>query len=350
MAICVMAVVAVAPCQCFSPGENQITSPGRISSIGPPQRCARPQPAVTINVWPSGWLCQAVRAPGSNVTLAPRTRAGSGASNRGSMRTAPVKYSAGPFPEGCEPLLLMSIFSIPPRCLQKRNTPPQPGKMPGCGGHIHCLPRSMGLDKAQHLLPGVSRCLSKISRPAIKEAVRRFRIDDDLVFNPGLIQLLIELLHIAHRNALIGSAKEAKRRISHFLGALQNGALAAKAPRHPGVKADNPGKAKSLVHARRVGERSAHAEAHCERSRARLIMLAQIGLGCMNISSKALDLHLLDMRHVFKGIIPAAQAGSAPEVVNCNCGNTHLGKAQGQFFVELVQPAHIGIDNHLSSA
>ena len=34
MAMCVMAVVGVAPCQCFSPGENQTTSPGRISSIG----------------------------------------------------------------------------------------------------------------------------------------------------------------------------------------------------------------------------------------------------------------------------------------------------------------------------
>ena len=39
---------AVAPCQCFSPGGNQITSPGRISSTGPPQRCTQPQPAVTI--------------------------------------------------------------------------------------------------------------------------------------------------------------------------------------------------------------------------------------------------------------------------------------------------------------
>src|SRR3989475_3275659 len=57
MAMCVMAVVAVAPCQCFSPGGIQITSPGRISSIGPPQRWARPQPAVTIRVWPSGWVC-----------------------------------------------------------------------------------------------------------------------------------------------------------------------------------------------------------------------------------------------------------------------------------------------------
>src|SRR5712691_10697342 len=120
MAMCVMAVVAVAPCPCFSPGGIQITSPARISSIGPPSRCARPQPAVTIRVWPSGWVCHAVRAPGSNVTLAPTARAGAGASNRGSTRTAPVKYSAGPLPEGCEPLLLMSIFSIPPLCLQKQ--------------------------------------------------------------------------------------------------------------------------------------------------------------------------------------------------------------------------------------
>src|SRR5438309_1959853 len=121
MAMCVMAVVGAAPCQCFSPGGNQITSPGRMSSIGPPQRCAQPQPAVTIRVWPSGWVCQAVRAPGSKVTLAPATRAGSGAWNRGSTRTVPVKYSAGPLPEGCEPFLLMSIFLIPPSCLQKQS-------------------------------------------------------------------------------------------------------------------------------------------------------------------------------------------------------------------------------------
>src|SRR5207249_3344171 len=116
MAMCVMAVVAVAPCQCFSPGENQITFPGRISSIGPPQRCARPQPAVTIRFCPSGWVCHAVRAPGSKVTLAPTARAGSFARNRGSMRTVPVKYSAGPLPEGCEPFLLRSTSRAP--CLQ----------------------------------------------------------------------------------------------------------------------------------------------------------------------------------------------------------------------------------------
>ena len=45
-----MTVVAVAPCQCFSPGGNQITSPGPIEEIGPPQRCTSPQPAVTIHL------------------------------------------------------------------------------------------------------------------------------------------------------------------------------------------------------------------------------------------------------------------------------------------------------------
>jgi hypothetical protein len=68
---------------------------------------------VTIRIWPSGWVCHAVREPGSNVTLAPTTRAGSFAWNKGSMRTLPVKYSAEPLVEGCEPLRLMSIF----RCL-----------------------------------------------------------------------------------------------------------------------------------------------------------------------------------------------------------------------------------------
>src|SRR5215472_12515665 len=112
-----MAVVLAAPCQCFSPGGNQTTSPGRICSIGPPHRCARPAPAVTIKVWPSGCVCQAVRALGSNVTLAPTARAGSADVKSGSMRTVPVKYSSGPLPEGCEPLFLMSMDMSNPALL-----------------------------------------------------------------------------------------------------------------------------------------------------------------------------------------------------------------------------------------
>src|SRR5213594_1313884 len=110
MAMCDMAVVGGAPCQCFSPGGNQTTSPGRISSTGPRSRCARPQPAVTIRVCPSGCVCHAVRAPGSNVTLAPDARAGAFAWNKGSMRTVPVNQSAGPLLDGCEPFLLISIL------------------------------------------------------------------------------------------------------------------------------------------------------------------------------------------------------------------------------------------------
>src|SRR6266550_3168959 len=109
-----MAVVGAAPCQCFSLGAIKTTSPGRISSIGPPQLCARPQPAITINVWPNGCVCQAVRAPGSNVTLAPRTRAGSGASNKGSIRTAPENQSAGPLADACEPFRFISMFFSQP--------------------------------------------------------------------------------------------------------------------------------------------------------------------------------------------------------------------------------------------
>src|ERR1043166_3655984 len=110
--MCVIAVVAVAPCQCFSPGANQTTSPGRISSITPPSPCAHPKPELTISVWPNGCVCHAVRAPGSNVTLAPRTRAGSGASNNGSIRTLPVNHSAAPFVGCCEPALLISIYKV----------------------------------------------------------------------------------------------------------------------------------------------------------------------------------------------------------------------------------------------
>ena len=46
-------------------------------------------------VCPSGWVCQAVRAPGSNVTDAPATRAGAGAWKRGSIRTVPVNLVFG---------------------------------------------------------------------------------------------------------------------------------------------------------------------------------------------------------------------------------------------------------------
>ncbi len=68
---------------------------------------------MTISVCPSGCVCQAVRAPGSNVTALPAARAGALAANRGSIRTVPVNQSAGPFVEGREPLRLISIVESP---------------------------------------------------------------------------------------------------------------------------------------------------------------------------------------------------------------------------------------------
>ena len=67
---------------------------------------------MTIKVWPQGCVCQAVRAPGSNVTLAPLNSAGQGDRNSGSMRTSPVKFSGDPLIEGCEPFRLSSIGAL----------------------------------------------------------------------------------------------------------------------------------------------------------------------------------------------------------------------------------------------
>src|ERR1700677_2376987 len=106
-----MPVAGPAPCQCFSPGGIQTTSPGRISSIGPPQHCVRPNPAMTIRCCPSGCECHEVLAPGSNVTLAPATRAGAFGCNNGSRRTVPVNQSADPLTDGCDPFFLISILS-----------------------------------------------------------------------------------------------------------------------------------------------------------------------------------------------------------------------------------------------
>jgi hypothetical protein len=56
---------------------------------------ARLTPERTCRVCPNGWVCQAVRAPGSKLTRAARARAGAGASMIGSCPTVPVNASAG---------------------------------------------------------------------------------------------------------------------------------------------------------------------------------------------------------------------------------------------------------------
>src|SRR5918999_5185255 len=74
IAMWVMNRVSAAPCQWFSPGSKKTRSPGRMSSIGPPSRWQTPTPSVTQIVWPWGWVCQALRAPGMKCTQAAPTR------------------------------------------------------------------------------------------------------------------------------------------------------------------------------------------------------------------------------------------------------------------------------------
>src|SRR5437016_267103 len=109
MAMCVIATVVVAPCQCFTFGGHHTTSPARISSTFPSHVWVQPHPHVTTSDCPNGCVCQAVRAPGSNVTRAQLNRAGAGAFIRGSMRTRPVNQSSGPATEAWDPLRLISI-------------------------------------------------------------------------------------------------------------------------------------------------------------------------------------------------------------------------------------------------
>src|SRR5450830_1619974 len=114
MAMCSMPCSCVAPCQCFSPGGIQTVSPARTWRIGPPQVCTWPMPDVMCKVCPSGWVCQAVRAPGSKRTQAERRSAGSGAWMMGSCHTVPVKLGAPIRRDGRDPQAIMSMVNTSP--------------------------------------------------------------------------------------------------------------------------------------------------------------------------------------------------------------------------------------------
>src|SRR5207302_6379103 len=72
---------------------------------------------------PSGWVCHAVRAPGSNVTLPAETRLGSCTGKSGSIRTAPVKYSGGPGRDACDPPRVICIVPFLPGVVPVRVCP-----------------------------------------------------------------------------------------------------------------------------------------------------------------------------------------------------------------------------------
>src|SRR5215207_4273433 len=63
-------------------------------------------------VWPSGWVCQAVSAPGVKWTRLACARAGADAGATASMKTSPVNQSPGPL--AVSMLLLVISMGVPP--------------------------------------------------------------------------------------------------------------------------------------------------------------------------------------------------------------------------------------------
>src|SRR6266516_5623110 len=53
------------------------------------------------------------------------------------------------------------------------------------------------------------------------------------------------------------------------------------------------------------------------------------------------------MWHVIKRLISRADTSSATKIINRHGRDTYFGEAQRQFFIELMQPSHIGIYKHL---
>src|SRR5258705_7047031 len=109
MAMWLIVLSSVAPCQCLTPGGVQMTSPSAMRCFSPPHSWTQPLPAVTMRVCPPGWVCQAVRAHGVKDTSAELNARTSLTSNSGLTLTSPVNVSAGPRPAGRDALGEISI-------------------------------------------------------------------------------------------------------------------------------------------------------------------------------------------------------------------------------------------------
>src|SRR5437763_570548 len=62
------------------------------------------------------------------------------------------------------------------------------------------------------------------------------------------------------------------------------------------------------------------------------------------------DHDLVPHTALLERVIACCQASCTPKIIHCYRRYAGLSEAQGQFFVELVQATHIGIDEHLRTA
>src|SRR5713101_985383 len=123
-------------------------------------------------------------------------------------------------------------------------------------------------------------------------------------------------------------------------------APAGHVPAHSRVKADHTGKPEVLCAA---DERDGptHAETNGECGPVRTSACPHVGQRSGDISIKHIQLELLYVWHEVEGVVACGETGAAAKIVNSHRAYAYLGKTQRQFFVELVQPTHIGEDKYL---
>ena len=86
----------------------------------------------------------------------------------------------------------------------------------------------MQADKAQDALPYIGGGVSVFVESPVKETVGCAGIENDQVRRARSIQLVVQRLHIAFRNPLIGPAQETEDWITHGHHHFQRNALAAR--------------------------------------------------------------------------------------------------------------------------
>src|SRR5215469_3421538 len=97
----------------------------------------------------------------------------------------------------------------------------------------------MFLDKRQHLCPGIAGGFSVISGAAVEEAMGGAFVDHNLMIDPGLVEILVELLNLLNRDTLVSAAEEAQERIASLDRQVQNRrAAAGHLPAQARVEAD----------------------------------------------------------------------------------------------------------------
>src|SRR5215469_5235679 len=173
--------------------------------------------------------------------------------------------------------------------------------------------------------------------------MRRAWIDDDLMLDCGLPQLFIKRLRNAHWDDLVGITEHTQDRVLDLPGPIK---VCAVKIGEGSIKTDGAGQA-SVFRSGEKGERTTHTKANRECCTFAACVQAQIGQRCLGILEEVLWLALLQVRHEIEGIVADQMIDDPPIIVNRDCFDSDLGKAQCQLFIKWTQPTCIWKDGYL---